>query len=164
MALPIPTTAEQAATNLTSFEVALNQTTPANDEAFNRILAGIEAGQYTTLYKFGVERTKQCLALTATREDLEDLARNYGIEPKGAVAAVLTYTLPATTGTVIPVTTDFVGDVNAVRYRHSAAVEAVADVATITGTAQTAESLEICRSRILLQSAGQYQAQNLRQQ
>lgn len=137
MALPIPTTEQQAETNLTNIEVALNQTTPANDESFNRIIAGLEAGQYTTLYKFGVERAKQCLAITATREDLEDLARNYGIEPKGAVAAVLTYTLPAVTGTVIPVSTDFVGDVNEVRYRHAAPVTAVADVATITGTAQT---------------------------
>lgn len=137
MALPIPTTEQIAAISLANIEAALNQTTPANDEAFNRVIAGLEAGQFTTLYKFGVERAKQCLAITATREDLDTLARNYGIEPKGAVAAVLTYTLPAATDTDIPVTTEFVGDVNGVRYRHAAPVTAVANVATITGTAQT---------------------------
>lgn len=135
MALTIPTTADQAATNLTQIETKLNQTTPANDKAYNDITSKLEAGQFTTLYKFAVERAKMNLALTATGDDLKDLARNYGITPKGAVSTVLTFTLPSTA--TIPSTVDFVGDANGVRYALDADVVPVASVATITATAQT---------------------------
>jgi uncharacterized phage protein gp47/JayE len=135
MALSIPTTQQIADTILAGLESNINQETPALRKAYNKVLSRVLAGAVTILYKFGVERAKQCLALTATGDDLKHIARNYGIEPKGATSAVLTYTVNSSS--TVPQTIDWVGDANGVRYRADADAIPSGGVATITGTAQT---------------------------
>jgi uncharacterized phage protein gp47/JayE len=135
MALTIPTTQQIANVILSGLESNLNQETPALRKAFNKVLSRVVAGVITILYKFGAERAKQCLALTATGDDLKDIARNYGVEPKGAASAVLTYTVNSSS--TVPATIDWVGDPNGVRYRADSDAIPSGGVATITGTAQT---------------------------
>ena len=103
----IPTTQNLFDTNLANFESNLAQTSPLNNKAFLRVLSAIEANQGTGLYKLLIDRVAQNLALTATGTDLDEIGINYGVFRKDAIAAVLTYTLPGTNGTVIPVTSDF---------------------------------------------------------
>lgn len=136
MALNIPTTQQIKDKVIAFFETAINQTIPLLQKAFLRVEAGVDAMLFTMLYKFASERTKQSLALTATGADLDRIGNNYGVTRKLAQAAINVATLPATTGTVIELTNDFFGDLNNVRYLLSAQVTAVADVATLTLTAQ----------------------------
>jgi len=120
MSLKIPTTQEQADANLANIESRINQTTPLNDKAFSRVVAIMEALQYTSLYKYGVERALQNLALTASGSDLDLIGNEYGVIRKPAEAAVLTVSLPAVDSTVIPSGTDFIGVPNGVRYFSNA--------------------------------------------
>lgn len=136
MALTIPTTKELADQNLARLESSLGQTAPLNEKAFLRVLAAMEALFGTGLYKFAAERSRQNLALTATGEGLDDLGTEYETPRKLAAATVITATLPAVTGTVIPVTSGFIGTPNGARYYLDAAAEAVASVATLSLTAE----------------------------
>lgn len=88
------------------------------------------------LYRFGAERILQTLAITATGSDLDRIGNNYGVVRKPAEAAEFTITLPATTGTIIPLNTNFVGDANGLRYFSNTAATAAAGIATILVTAQ----------------------------
>ncbi|MCP4569749.1 MAG: hypothetical protein GY841_19385, partial [FCB group bacterium] len=92
MTITIPTTAQSAQKNLSNIEAKINQTVPANDKSYARVDASVTAGVETSLYKYAVERIQQVLALTATGEDLEKLATQYGLTVKTAVAAVVTAT------------------------------------------------------------------------
>lgn len=136
MALNILTTDELFQQNISRFESKLSQTVPTADKAFIRILSVILALNSTSMYKFGAERAIQNLALTATGSDLDLLGNEYEVPRKLAEAAILTATLPALTGTVIPATSSFIGDSNGVRYFPDASVIAVAGIATLTLTAQ----------------------------
>lgn len=124
MPVVIPTTAEIAATNVANFEASLGQTVPLNDKAFYRVLSAIEAGLSTANYKHAVDRIAQTLALTATGEDLDRIGSNYGVERKAAVASVAEINQPAANGTSIPVSLDYVGDSNGLRYINNATVVA----------------------------------------
>lgn len=135
MGLDIPTTTEQTAINLANLEAKLNQTSPLADESFQRTLAGMEGLAFTSLYKFGVERALQNLVLTATKGDLDNLGIEFGVLRKVAESAQLTITIPGTTGTIIPINTDFVGDPNGIRYFSDAQVTVTAGVAAINVTA-----------------------------
>lgn len=135
MAQNIPTTEEIYLSVIANIEAKINQTTPSNNKAYNDVIARSLAGVITILYKFGAERTKQVLALTATGDDLKALARNYDIEPKGATSAVLVYDVNSTS--TVPQSIDWVGDANGVRYTADGDAVPVTGVATITGTAQT---------------------------
>lgn len=135
MSLTIPTIQEQKDTNLANLESQLGQTAPINDKAFLRVIAAMEALQGAGLYRLGIERAKQNLAITASGNDLDLLGSEYGVNRKAAEAAVLTATLPALTGTLIPATIDFIGNSNGVRYALDASVIAAAGVATLSLTA-----------------------------
>lgn len=137
MALTIPTTKEIKELNLAVLELALNQTSPLNEKAFLRVLAAMEAQAYTGIYKLIAERTLQNLALTATGSDLDRIGQEYGVIRKPAEAAVLTISLPATNGTVIPATIDYVGDSNSVRYFPATSVIAAGGAAVSDVTAET---------------------------
>ncbi len=136
MAQNIPTTKEIKDRNLANLEFSINQNSPLANRAFLRVLAALEALNYTEHYKFGVERTKQNLALTATDEDLELIGKEYGVIRKSAEAAVLTITLPGINGTVIPSTRSFVGNSNGIRYFPDSSTIITGGVATITVTAE----------------------------
>lgn len=137
MGLNLPTTADQAATNLAAFENKLSQNTPLNNKAFLRVLSIIMAGSQTQQFKFAAERALQALALTATGDDLDRIGNNFGVTRKPAEASVLQISLPATNGTIVPVTVDFVGDSNGIRYVPDASATAAGGVASVSVTAQT---------------------------
>jgi uncharacterized phage protein gp47/JayE len=138
MPITIPTTQEQYEDNLSTFESKLNQTSPLNDKAFLRVLSAVQAGQGTGIYKYIAERILQVFAITATGIDLDVIGGNYGIVRKAAESAQFTITLPGTNGTVIPITVDFVGDANGVRYSNDAAGIVSGGIATLNVTANSA--------------------------
>lgn len=131
MAYQTQTAQQLKDTNLANLESQLGQTAPIADKAFLRVLAALEALSGTSLSKFAADRVRQTLALTASGEGLDNVGNEYGVARKAAVAAELTVTLPATTGTVIPTTTPFIGDANGVRYYPITQAVAAAGVATI---------------------------------
>jgi len=112
----IPTTKQIKENNLANYESELSQTSPAVDKAFLKVQSSINAMNFTQLYKYGVERTLQNLVLTASGDGLDLLGNNRGVVRKPAESAVLEIELPGTNGTVIPITTDFIGDSNGERY------------------------------------------------
>lgn len=136
MPLNIPGTQQQIDDNIARLESALGQNAPISDKAFLRVLGVLEGVQFTTLYKFGVERAKQNLALTATKSDLDLIGEEYGVIRKTAEASVLTISLPAINGTVIPATVDFVGVSNGVRYFPNSSTIAAGGFAVFDVTAE----------------------------
>lgn len=131
-----PTAQELADQNLARLESALGQTAPINRLAFLRVLAAMEALTGTALFKFGIDRARQNLALTAGVDGLTDLGGETNTPRKVAVATVLTATLPALTDTLIPATTSFIGVANGVRYYLDSSAIAVDGVAELSMTAE----------------------------
>jgi uncharacterized phage protein gp47/JayE len=140
MAFPQPTTKEQFEINLANFENKLNQESPLNDKAFLRVLAAVQAGQGTGIYKSAADLALGVLAITATGEALDIIGNNYGVPRKAAEAAQFIIDLPAVDSTVIPITVDFVGDSNGLRYSVDASAIASGGSATINVTAKTTGS------------------------
>jgi len=116
MPLTIPTTQTLKDTYLSFLESALNQSAPLADKAFLRVFSAINGAVFTTLYKFAAQEAKENLAISASRAGLIKLGNEYSTPIKPAEAAILTITLPAVNGTIIPQTVDFVGDNNGIRY------------------------------------------------
>ena len=143
MAYEIPTTQEAFDTFLANLEAALNQTSPLNDKAFNRVLAAMEAMGFTSLAKFAAYSVKQVLAITAFGDGLDVLGAEYGVTRKAAEATVLTATLPGTDTTVIPQTVDFVGDANGVRYFLDSAETIGTPTSGVAELTMTAETLGV---------------------
>ena len=70
MSLNLPTTADLFATFLANFEAEINQEAPLVDKAYLRVTSAIEAGLVSLILKFGVERSAESLALTASEAGL----------------------------------------------------------------------------------------------
>jgi len=132
MAYLIPTTEELFEAHKTRLETAIQQDAPSHDKAFIPVLALTEAGQDVGIYHYAADRAKANFALTAIGEDLDVIGNNENTPRKAAETAILTATLPAATGTIIPTTMDFIADANGLRYRPESDVTAVADVATLS--------------------------------
>ena len=140
MPYQIPTTLEQFEIFLANLEARLNQTSPLNDKAFNRVLAAAEAMSFTSLAKFAAYNVKQVLIITSFGEGLDVHGAELDLPRKLAEATVLTATLPGTNTTVIPQTIDFIGAANGVRYflDSSATIGTpTSGVAELTMTAET---------------------------
>jgi len=141
MALNIPTTQEIIDQNIASYEAKLNQTSPVIDKAFMKVLATIEGMGFTTLYKLAVERAKQNLVITATKDDLDKLGDEYGVKRKPAEAAKIEAELPGTNGTIIQSGTEFTSDSTGLRYTSDTTETIAGGIATLiltcieTGTA-----------------------------
>ena len=116
MSVTIPTTQELADRNIAIIEGKLNQTTPAANKAYNRVIAVVLAEIETELNKKATSDKKQNLALTADESGLNDIGENRGIERNPAESTVLTIEGSAEAGKVLPATVSFVGDSNSVRY------------------------------------------------
>ena len=116
MAIQIPTTLEIIEQNIAKYESKLNQTVPSNDKSFVKVDSAIEGALQTALYKYAIERAKQCLALTATGEDLDNIGQEYDVIRGNSQATVLEIELSGTNGVTILSTNDFKGDSNGVRY------------------------------------------------
>jgi hypothetical protein len=121
---------------LAFLESRLNQESPAADKSYNRTLAAFMALLFGSLLKFGSDKAKEALTISASIIGLTVIGQGRNITRKPAESTVLTFTVPATTGTVIETTVIYKGD-NGVRYQPDAQVTAVAGVATITATALT---------------------------
>ena len=132
MSYRIPTTQELFNRFLAVLESQIGQDSPIADKAFLKVLSGAEAGQDIGLYKYAADRAQQNLALTATGEGLDRIGNDNTIPRKLAEAVILTATLNATTGTVIPAGREFVSDSNGLRYKTTEAATAAAGVATLT--------------------------------
>lgn len=133
MALIVPTTKQLFTQFLTTLESFINQTTPALQKSYNRAIATAQAQIATGHYRYAAEKIKSVLWITATGSDLDKLGEEINLPRKAGAKTVLTATLPATTGTVIPSTVDFMGDANGVRYTLSANKTSVAGVVTLNG-------------------------------
>lgn len=131
MSYKIKTTQELFDDHLSRLEGELGQTSPLNEKAFLRVLAGTEAAQDAGLYKYAADRVKQNLALTATGDDLDRIGNDNYTPRKQAVSAILTVELTAIDGTVIPVGREFVGDSNGLRYKNQSAETAVSGAVTL---------------------------------
>jgi len=77
-------------------------------------------------------KKKQTLALTAVNESLEEIGADQGINKSPALAAVLTGTIPAEVGTIMPGTVSFVGVSNGVRYFPDNSVAESGGFVTVT--------------------------------
>lgn len=136
MANQIPTTQELTDQYLTIIEGKINQTSPLADRAYNRTLSQLLAMIGTLFNKLGAERILQNLAQTATGDDLDRLGAEVDIIRIPSEPAQLTATIPGTDGNVIPITVDFVGDGNGVRYDLDAAATVSGGQAILNLTAQ----------------------------
>jgi hypothetical protein len=116
MAFTIPTTKQITEANVANFESQINQSAPLLPKAFIRVESAVQAMQATGMYKFGVNRAKQNLALTADFDALLDLGSEYGVTYKYATAANLTVETSATGGAQILQSNVAIGDSNGVRY------------------------------------------------
>jgi hypothetical protein len=139
--MTIPTVKEIKNQNVANIEGEINQTTPSNDKAYNKVIGGMEAILQKSLYNFSIDRAKQNLALTATFDDLDKLGAEYGVTRKEAVSTVLTATLPGTNGTTISSIANFVGDANGVRYGNDASVDIGTPTSGVAEMTLTAEIL-----------------------
>ena len=131
MAYNIPTQQSLVDQNKATFESTIGQQSPANDKSFINVLSIVEAAIGTGLYKYAADRAKANFALTATGDDLDVIGQNENTIRKSAVPAEITATLPATNGTVIPTTIDFVADSNGLRYRATVEATATGGIATL---------------------------------
>jgi uncharacterized phage protein gp47/JayE len=131
MSYKIPTTLELYNAYLARLEAAIGQNSPLNDKAFLIQLAQTESGLDIGHYKFAANAVLQNLALTATAEGLDLIGNENDTPRKTEQAAIIEAELPATTGTVIPATTDFTSDSSGLRYRPDADVTAAAGVAVL---------------------------------
>lgn len=132
MAYKIPTTQNLFDAHLARLETAIGQDAPSNEKAFLKVLAGTEAGQDIGLYKYAADAAKQNLALSATADGLDRIGNDNGVPRKQAVTCILAADLNALTGTLIPINTEFTGDMNGLRYKTEADVTAAAGVAAIS--------------------------------
>lgn len=132
MAYKIPTSQILFDDHLARLEAALAQTAPSLDKSFLRVLAISEAGLDIGLYKYAADAALQNLAITATDDGLDRIGNDNSTPRQQAQTCIVTAELPATTGTVIPGSREFIGDANGLRYKTEADVTAVADVATLS--------------------------------
>lgn len=143
MAYELPTTLEQFETFLANLESRLNQTSPLNDKAFNRVLAAMEAMSFTSLAKFAAYNVKQILIITSFGDGLDVHGAELELPRKLAEATVLTATLPGTNGTLISQTIDFIGNANGVRYFLDSSETIGTPTSGVAELTMTAETLGV---------------------
>jgi phage-related baseplate assembly protein len=136
MAYQITTTQQNIDKNIAFMQARLNQEVPVVDKAYTRVVSIIFGTVETSITKLSVERALQCLALTATGENLDNLGKEYGVIRKAAEAAVLTGTIPTTAEVTLPQSYSFTGENNSVIYFPNASYTSVANVITATVTSE----------------------------
>lgn len=152
MAYSIPTLQNLVDQNIARLESSLGQESPLNDKSFLNVLGIVEAEIGSGNYKYSADRTKANFALTAIGDDLDVIGQNENTPRKAAEVAILTATLPATNGTIIPTTIDFIASTNGLLYRCTVAATAALGIATLNlqctlsgsdGTLEIGNTLEI---------------------
>jgi len=137
MAFQTQTVQELFDSSLAFIESKIGQETPTADKAYNRILAGLLSMLLSILLKFATDKAKEVLTISASIVGLRVIGQGRNITEKEAVSAVIVFTVPATTGTIIDTSVIYTADDTGVIYHPDAQVTAVAGVATITATAET---------------------------
>jgi uncharacterized phage protein gp47/JayE len=138
MAITLPTTQDIVGANIAKFEATLNQTVPATEKAFVRVVATIEASAFASLARMVVDRAKENLALTASAEGLATIGDEIGVTQKAATTAEVTIEATAETGTSVPITARFMGDGNSEVYRPSASGSESGGKISLTAVAEVA--------------------------
>jgi hypothetical protein len=138
MAIKVPTTQEQLDLAITIFNSKLNQTVPETDKAFVRVLSAVLASSHTSLYRYGINRALQNLALTATSPELETIGRNYGVTRKPAIPFVSECSALGVNGTNVPANTVWISDTTGLRYQTNTTVVVAGGTADMEITARTA--------------------------
>lgn len=85
----IPTMQESVDAAVAALEARLGMDVPLYEKSFLNALAVVLGMNNAQLYRFGEQRAKQVLTLTARGADLEQLGREYGVVRKPAVKAVM---------------------------------------------------------------------------
>ncbi len=116
----IPTTKQVAETIVANFEAAINQKVPLTPQAFLRVVAAVNSMNHTGLYKYGADRVKENLAISASEEGLTVLGSEYSTPRKGETPARLRVSIQADPGTVISATNKYVGSANGELYTPDA--------------------------------------------
>lgn len=136
--IDLPTTQQQIDQNIANLEARLNQTTPSNDRAFNKVVAVTEGMAFTSLRKYAADRFMAALASTASGPDLDIIGAEYGVLRNQAVAAQVTITVTGTNGTTIPSGTIFIDQANGALYTSTSAATISGGTATVAATANQA--------------------------
>ena len=108
MSVAVQTTQEITDQFLAKLETRLNQTTPAADRAYNNVIAGDSALAFTSLYKFGIDRTLAAYAYTAKGADLDALGKELGVIRHPATAWQGTITDTGVDGTTFAIGAAFI--------------------------------------------------------
>ena len=87
--MSIPTTQQCVDTAVAAIEARLGQTVPLYDKSFLNVLSVVLGMANAELYRFGIQRAKAVLALTARGDDLTQLGREYGVIRKPAQKSIL---------------------------------------------------------------------------
>lgn len=116
----IPTTKQATENNIAKYESALNKSVPLTPQAFLRVIAAAASMNHTGLYKYGADRVKENLAISASEEGLTVLGAEYSTPRKGETPARLKTRIPADPGTVILATNKYVGTANGELYTPDA--------------------------------------------
>lgn len=136
MAFQIPTTQETFEQLLANIEARINQTSPLLARAFNRVISASLSLVITGIYKFGAERAKQSLAVTATGADLDTIGADRSIVRKTAESAVVAADITGTDGIIIPGTISFTAASNGLRYFLDASATISGGVAALSLTCE----------------------------
>lgn len=135
--MSIPTTSELFETYKAAFEAKFGQTTPLNERSFIQVLSAQLAAGNIGNYKAQAYAEKQVFATTATGDNLDVMGADWSLTRTPAEAAQFTITMDAAYGAELPVTVDFVGITNGVRYSVDAPATETGGVITAQVTAKT---------------------------
>ena len=86
---------------IADYESSLNQTTPAIEIAFNRVLAAVDAGEFATCQRHALDRQKQCFPQFARDEFLEAWGELMNEPRQSASPAIFEATATGNDGKVI---------------------------------------------------------------
>lgn len=123
---------------LDNYEALINQDSPLNNKAFLRITSAVLAFIAMLMQREVSSAQKENLAISASRTGLIRIGNEYDLPIKESISTVLTATLPAVTGTVIPAGTNFTGDDNGILYFNAVPTTSIASIVTLSLTSRTA--------------------------
>jgi uncharacterized phage protein gp47/JayE len=136
MANQIPSFQQLIDDAISIYESNLGQTIPLFKRAFFRVVAQIQATYAAGLYRYGRDRAIQNLAITANRDGLIIIGREFGISPEDAVAAEIEVDFNATNGTTYSTSIPFISDDTGLRYFLDSDATVVGTSITLTLTCE----------------------------
>ncbi|NIP56133.1 hypothetical protein GWN42_31335 [candidate division KSB1 bacterium] len=135
MANQIPTFNQLISDAVSQFESALGQTVPTFERAFFRVMAKLQATYAAGLYRYGRDRALQNFAVTASRDGLIVIGREFGLTPTDAVAATVSVQFGCADGTTYTTDIPFIADDTGIRYFLASDVTVSGTSATLSVTA-----------------------------